>query len=102
MTFAHDCKMKQLREDLNDCIRELFEMAQPPAPTWQPIESAPRDGTFILATWGNDYPPAVVRFAPGKDRDGNVADWWDDYGGTYMEALFWMPLPKPPEKEPSK
>ena len=71
---------------------------------WQPIETAPKDGTSILVTifhddgsyWGQD----IV--------------WWDDWtkfwasgGYDWMKVKYddtenithWMPLPPPPKKE---
>jgi hypothetical protein len=62
---------------------------------WQPIESAPKDGTDILAI-GRNY---------GQDNSGfhyvNVhsfcASWLDSDGEEYAHLTHWMPLPKPPE-----
>jgi len=73
---------------------------------WQPIETAPRDGTDIIL-----YEPATVSF-PGELKTGK---WWnawygdetkpgwiisncDEEYGWYIEATHWMPLPKPPKQ----
>lgn len=56
---------------------------------WQPIETAPRDGTWILVYVNGTVTNAF--FYLGH---------WDD--GDYfsrMEPTHWMPLPEPPDEE---
>jgi hypothetical protein len=71
---------------------------------WQPIETAPKDGTRIdvwVPTWlrtGNRMPNA-------KWRDGRWSFWWEptqewlsieeEYEGG---PSHWMPLPPPPKE----
>ncbi len=72
---------------------------------WQPIETAPKDGTSVL----------LGRFTgkPKADREGFISvDWCrtsaKDYGfigfgefnENYWPATHWMPLPAPPEGIP--
>jgi hypothetical protein len=69
---------------------------------WQPIETAPKDGTEVLiyglawedAQRGNYY--AVAAFLDGAWRDSpeDVDDGWEMNSPTH-----WMPLPTPPEGE---
>lgn len=67
---------------------------------WQPIETAPKDGTPILCG----------RFVPRDRHNGRVrVDWWRSYeegcgfvgfgefNQHYWPATHWMPLPDPPE-----
>lgn len=65
---------------------------------WQPIETAPRDGTEFQAWIGNWEPRC--RF----NEDGTFQIWgridydiegWDYYPSAI--ATHWMPLPEPPE-----
>lgn len=86
----------QLREALRQCDRLLC------AGGWQPIETAPKDGTFILVT-GFNYG------APEKGRHYAVAAWCERRGSWHEEAEWdenysclaylahWIPLPPAPE-----
>ena len=61
--------------------------------TWQPIETAPRDGTEILI-WEKEFEAFSVGCFLGDEP------FW--YGFTYKDRVnptHWMPLPEPPEEE---
>ena len=56
---------------------------------WQPIETAPKDGTIVDLLH--------------KDGFRLIDQWWDDEDQSWAAALFrgddithWMPLPEPP------
>lgn len=63
---------------------------------WLPIESAPKDGTSVLAIWSYitdkyDYGAkthAIVHFSEHHQK------WWSN--GADKEPTHWMPLPFPP------
>jgi len=66
---------------------------------WQPIETAPKDGTCILifdgkevheANWGRSWLESVDNWAaPFSDQD--------EQGGRYeFTPTHWMPMPGPP------
>lgn len=66
---------------------------------WQPIETAPRDGTWVLLTGGSiaygwcedDKPPMAVGQRAG---DCWQFAWYDSgYYGKYENPTHWMPLP---------
>jgi hypothetical protein len=65
---------------------------------WQPIETAPKDGTRFL-TWCTTYGVRVGMAYNRHDHD----DWLsnlDAYGRSSkggMRASHWQPLPPPPE-----
>ena len=58
---------------------------------WQPIETAPKDGTSILAIDEDGF-YFVVEYAGVLEPYGHQ---WTD-GGTLLEPTHWMPLPAPP------
>ena len=71
--------------------------------SWQPIETAPKDGTWILVFEPSRYPPHhhVVQWGPPEW--GDWPDTWvtmalgpnpDTYDAE--DATHWMPLPEPP------
>lgn len=67
---------------------------------WQPIETAPKDGTHILLAWSykNGTPPRVSECFWRNDmpfsQDGV---WWCFHGRMFAEPTHWQPLPTPPE-----
>lgn len=61
------------------------EEVAPPAPRWQPIATAPRDGTRIIVAWAN----GAVESAQFWTRDGK----WNGHSRT--NPTHWMPLPAP-------
>ena len=94
-------------EMVQNAIETIRQLQNP----WMPIETAPRDGTWILLTGGeidygwfnehyvedNDQPDCVVgQFVPG----GGVWQfaWYDSgYYGEYETPTHYMPLPTPPK-----
>ena len=57
--------------------------------TWQSMETAPKDGTWVLATNGEGL-PVIVQFSQyGKG-------WQTMDEGPYTALTHWMPLPAPP------
>ena len=74
---------------------------------WQPIETAPKDGTWVLACGG------ILDVYPAEDVPPMVAvrwqqNWWlvsaVDAGQllSYERPTHWMPLPAPPSQEQSR
>lgn len=67
------------------------------SPQWQPIETAPRDGTSILT-----YPHFRVTHWAHDVLSLSGSGWagrWDEYMDAFAEvskATHWMLLPKPP------
>lgn len=61
---------------------------------WQPIETAPKDGTVFLAFFG------LEEMYVGSITDG---EFWPAYGAInedpWMMPLNWQPLPPPPDSK---
>jgi len=62
---------------------------------WQPIETAPKDGTTILVYLANGDVHTAYGHFYNKGHDFE----WAQYGGyeTYLPT-HWMPLPPPPNQ----
>jgi hypothetical protein len=69
---------------------------------WQPIETAPRDGTRILATGGGlDANMEVVSYLVDTgawETPNYVLDDRDNEAEGYSRPTHWMPLPAPPKE----
>lgn len=75
---------------------------------WQPIETAPKDGTEI-DIWAIDSQEGYGRRLPNcRYLDGQWLQWTErdifdepyphyDYILNQLEPLYWMPLPESPE-----
>lgn len=76
---------------------------------WQPIETAPKDGTEVLigggffdwdGSYGEDVPHTGVTIASWQYRHGakqwrgNACGGYDEY--YWYNPTHWMPLPKSP------
>jgi hypothetical protein len=57
---------------------------------WQPIETAPKDGSPVLAFDGEDI--AVVTYYHASDTLG----WWEVIYDVEFDPTHWMPLPPAP------
>ena len=67
---------------------------------WQPIETAPKDGSSILvALKGGEVREAewFVRWYNDPSKPGWMPANMDEEYGHYVEPTHWMPLPKPPQ-----
>lgn len=58
---------------------------------WKPIESAPKDGTFILAFCVGGEIPAIIHWT------GNLWEDCDESRGHFLPR-HWQPLPSPPAR----
>lgn len=96
-----------------DAIIKAIEQAVLQSPEvqarqWQPIETAPKDGTHIMLSDGTSVTVGHWLYQPGgtteyRDLDGRwigqddrdeFAGWIDWMGG--ITPTHWMPLPAPP------
>lgn len=59
---------------------------------WQPIETAPKDGTDILGWDGGDI--TVCRFSRGS-WELSVTGWYAE--DSDFDPTHWMNLPEPPK-----
>ena len=82
-----------------DCLVWLLRMSK-----WQPIETAPKDGTYIAAyEWRGslDYPEMEQIYTAWYAPSHSTPGYWLQYNGTTLlkaHPTHWMPLPKPPTR----
>lgn len=93
-----DCTYAQFHEKKQDCPHwKPIKFATPPQPddvrdAWQPIETAPKDGTAVLGMLiGSNIPPPM-RFMSG----GWVISWDHHRLSEWDGPTHWMPLPEAP------
>jgi hypothetical protein len=72
---------------------------------WQPIESAPKDGTHVLLWFPAGYWATEVHVAIGLWDSGEDEGWYAGDESHSMTAhgappTYWMPLPAPPGADP--
>lgn len=71
---------------------------------WQPIETAPKDGTEVLGCcWlPNYYAPCMVVWAAYHPNSRGKETWRTSAicGNKMGHVTHWMPLPPPPELAP--
>lgn len=68
------------------CIREMV--------AWRPIETAPRDGTEIIAMIARKRVRLAWYFKPSSRTEG-----WLDENGRSITPTHWLPLPPAPGAE---
>jgi hypothetical protein len=61
---------------------------------WQPIDTAPKDGTVVLIHYGTNASPGYS----GTHIAHWDECWWSDWGMRLQDTglTHWMPLPSPP------
>lgn len=63
---------------------------------WQPIATAPKDGTWVLAFW-EGRPVSWDNYGWVRWVDGHLVN---EAGDTFPRMpTHWQPLPEPPEVE---
>jgi hypothetical protein len=65
---------------------------------WQPIETAPKDGTRVLLYIDEDEGPCIGKW----DIDfWQKPNWCMEAGDYWSGATHWQPLPAPPPSRPT-
>lgn len=63
-------------------------------PQWQPIETAPKDGTEILTLRSNGHIAKAIWYDNPFGRTDTVIE---NASGKWWSVTHWMPLPTPPQ-----
>ena len=86
---------------------ERVGTVEPTFGSWQPIETAPKDGTQLLTYWpGNEPHEGVVCTGRWDDYDErwdfDAEGWSDEDYAEIPQPTHWMPMPLPPEDKLSE
>lgn len=71
-------------------------------PEWQPIETAPKDGSLFIAYWEGQVKPCnynVTRRIENKHNDFMIWHKNSYRASTCFNPTHWMPLPAAPKGE---
>ncbi len=66
---------------------------------WQPIETAPRDGCFVLVYVAEPFSDSTQQICVSV-WDSDLDGWMTDLpagGWDFVDPTHWMPLPEPPK-----
>lgn len=63
---------------------------------WQPIETAPKDGTAIIGAWDSKIFENRWFIHPVIFENGIWIHYWDQDEDHVLYPTHWMPLPEPP------
>lgn len=63
---------------------------------WQPIETAPKDGTQILTWMPSDLDPSGYHIVGDWYVNARGDGYWQDQHGEGFEPTHWQSLPPPP------
>lgn len=98
-------KIIEVLKDHKNRLDALEARAQPDSSRWQPIETAPKDGT-VLIMWA-PHGPFLCAWNDGTEwnpRDDYSGGYWSQWldGEEYHLAAspllsHWMALPEPPK-----
>jgi uncharacterized protein DUF551 len=89
--FGYQREYHEIRADLTAALTPFEEGGMS---DWQPIESAPKDGTRVLCSFCKGEAPEVLYFSQGMwyselEREGQSS--------FIFQPSHWMPLPEPPK-----
>ncbi len=82
-----------------DFLKTVSEFIDPVAGPWQPIETAPTDGSRILAGSKPDQWVCCAYYETDKGHEGWREDGthWTDATDGSVNPTHWQPMPEPPQ-----
>lgn len=89
MTDLHEIYLKQKEKELREEIETRLSVLQ-----WQPIETAPLNGTRIDVWVIEDH----ISYRVADCYYSDYLKEWVSEKGNSVQARFWMPIPKGPSK----
>lgn len=91
-------------KDRHDALHALLSPPAQGANGWLPIESAPKDGTWVLVCIDrlyliNGFTPQVAYFGTYHPNTPGAECWRNSQRHVLAEPTHWRPLPDPPAQE---
>jgi hypothetical protein len=113
MDYPWEYMPEQGRQKMRDHAASVIAAAQPAAPAvvpedWQPIETAPKDGTTVLLWEEYSDAPVVGHYNERRSQWCADKEHYDTNGDAIVVDKLvqdlighWMPIPTPPEGKQS-
>lgn len=90
-------KFEWTNSSKEEIAAEIIQLINARNEGWQPIVTAPKDGTMILCLVKGVHPETGAPFLPQLSFYDNVYGWRSKYeAGTYKPD-FWISIPEPPK-----
>lgn len=104
-TLYHFNAIVTVVDAMKDAIAEIKRLRE--FTEWRPIETAPKDGTYILLYFpGPLYDQESKGVAVGRYYDEDKGYWWVTAvwpsGRAHKEPTLWLPLPLPEPPQETK
>lgn len=105
--ITHSRVPKPVRDSIPGCGNEplSFEVDKPQGDGWQPIETAPKDGTRIMLFCSGKYGAVFGHWNKDQYSKKPRPYWtndkeqlWGVYDTRANQPTHWKPLPKPPKE----
>ncbi len=93
---AEIARLTKFNEQLGKVQAGLRQRATQAIFGWRPIETAPKDGAWILSWGKTDEPGRAFMVVAWSTRD---REWYSPTEDGLIDITHWMPLPAPPETE---
>jgi len=97
--------LKNHKWDTSEYIEDTGRVGLQMRNQWQPIETAPKDGTQILGNHNSEI--YIMLYDADKNYHDEVVEWcnekyWTSYGDDTYRSYYpthWQTLPEPPTNE---
>lgn len=90
---GHGCPMALAEDTLKHCADPATPVSRSAVLGWQPIETAPKDGTWFIALQDGDTYPCEWHTSEPDEGPPN-SGWWDHFNRSFEAPTHWHPAPR--------